>query len=214
MLKKFIVSVMMMLAIVGVAEAKKKKPAPAFVAPIYAPTPAVEPENTLVLRLSTGGDVRIQLRPDIAPGHIARIKSLTRSGFYDGVLFHRVIEGFMAQTGDPKGDGTGGSPLPDLKAEFNGLPHLRGTVSMARTDAPDSANSQFFICFLPTMKLDNKYTVFGRVISGMQYVDMIELGEPPATPSRIAKAFVEADGPNAQLVGLPAASAMGGAPTP
>ena len=213
MLKRFIVAVMMMLAMIGVAEAKKK-PAPALIIPVYAPAPAVEPENTLVLRLSTGGDVRIQLRPDKAPGHITRIKSLVRSGFYDGLLFHRVIEGFMAQTGDPKGDGTGGSLLPDLKAEFNPLPHLRGTISMARTDSPDSANSQFFICFQPTMKLDNKYTVFGRVISGMQFVDTIELGEPPAAPSRIVKAWIEADGPNAPPVGLPAASASGVAPAP
>ena len=213
MLKRLIVAVMMMLAMVGVAEAKKKA-APALIIPAYAPAPPVEPENTLVLRLSTGGDVRIQLRPDKAPGHITRIKSLVRSGFYDGLLFHRVIEGFMAQTGDPKGDGTGGSLLPDLKAEFNPLPHLRGTISMARTDSPDSANSQFFICFQPTMKLDNKYTVFGRVISGMQFVDTIELGEPPAAPSRIVKAWIEADGPNAPRVGLPAASASGVAPAP
>ena len=213
MLKRLIVAVMMMLAMVGVAEAKKKA-APALIIPAYAPAPPVEPENTLVLRLSTGGDVRIQLRPDKAPGHIVRIKSLARSGFYDGLLFHRVIEGFMAQTGDPKGDGTGGSLLPDLKAEFNPLPHLRGTISMARTDSPDSANSQFFICFQPTMKLDNKYTVFGRVISGMQFVDTIELGEPPAAPSRIVKAWIEADGPNAPRVGLPAASASGVAPAP
>jgi cyclophilin family peptidyl-prolyl cis-trans isomerase len=159
--------------------------------------PAPEPQNILHLQISTGGEVLIALRPDKAPGHVARIKALTRSGFYDGLLFHRVIEGFMAQTGDPKGTGEGGSPLPDLKAEFNDLPHLRGSVSMARTDNPNSANSQFFICFLPAMKLDGKYTVFGRVISGMPFVDLIERGEPPASPSRILKAWIESDGANA-----------------
>jgi cyclophilin family peptidyl-prolyl cis-trans isomerase len=210
-LKRFVFVLMAMLAMLSVAEAKKNAK-PALVTPVYAAVPAVTPEDTLVLRLSTGGDVRIQLRPDKAPGHIARIKSLTRAGFYDGLLFHRVIEGFMAQTGDPKGTGEGGSPLPDLKAEFNDLPHLRGAVSMARTDNPDSANSQFFICFLPTMKLDNKYTVFGRVISGMPFVDLIELGEPPANPSRIAKAWIEADGPNAARQALPVAT--GPSPTP
>ena len=176
-------------------------------APIVVPTPT--PDNLLHLNLSTGGEVVIQLRPDKAPGHIARIKTLTRAGFYDGILFHRVIEGFMAQTGDPKGTGEGGSPLPDLKAEFNDLPHLRGSVSMARTDTPDSANSQFFIVFLPTLKLDGKYTVFGRVLSGMQFVDLIARGEPPEAPSKIAKAYIEADGPNAPRTALviPAAQA-------
>jgi cyclophilin family peptidyl-prolyl cis-trans isomerase len=159
------------------------------------PTP--DPQNILHLQISTGGEVLIALRPDKAPGHVTRIKTLVRSGFYDGLLFHRVIEGFMAQTGDPKGTGEGGSPLPDLKAEFNDLPHLRGSVSMARTDNPNSANSQFFICFLPAMKLDGKYTVFGRVISGMSFVDLIERGEPPASPSRILKAWIESDGANA-----------------
>lgn len=185
--------------------------------PVAPPmVPPVEPENTLVLRLSTGGEVKVQLRPDKAPGHIARIKSLTRSGFYDGLLFHRVIEGFMAQTGDPQGTGQGGSPLPDLEAEFNDLPHLRGAVSMARTDEPNSANSQFFIVFDPVLRLDGKYTVFGRVISGMPFVDGIMRGEPPANPSRIVKAWIEADGPNAARVPLPpvAAAAPIAAPEP
>lgn len=169
-------------------------------APTVAPAP--DPQNILHLQLSTGGEVVILLRPDKAPGHVERIKTLTRAGFYDGVVFHRVIDGFMAQTGDPDGTGQGGSPLPDLKAEFNDLPHLRGALSMARTDDPNSANSQFFIVFQPTLRLDNKYTVLGRVISGMAYVDAIERGEPPATPSRIVKAWIAADGPNAARVAL------------
>lgn len=203
MLKKLIFALMVMLATVGVAEAKKK-PKLAPLSPIAATVPAPTADNVLLLQVSTGGVIRIQLRPDLAPGHVERIKLLTRAGFYDGVLFHRVIDGFMAQTGDPKGTGEGGSPLPDLKAEFNATPHLRGTVSMARTDQPDTANSQFFICFQPTMKLDNKYTVFGRVISGMEFVDAIERGEPPTNPSRIIKAWIEADGPNAARTPLPA----------
>ena len=164
--------------------------------------PAPDPQNILHLSLSTGGEVAIALRPDKAPGSVGRVKALARSGFYDGLLFHRVIEGFMAQTGDPKGNGSGGSPLPDLKAEFNDLMHFRGAVSMARTDEPNSANSQFFICFQPVIRLDGKYTIIGRVISGMQFVDLIERGEPPASPSKIVKAWIEADGPNAAKVPL------------
>ncbi|WP_336958417.1 peptidylprolyl isomerase [Sphingobium aquiterrae] len=165
-----------------------------------------DPQNIWDLDLSTGGRVRIQLRPDVAPGHVARIKELTRQGFYNGLKFHRVIEGFMAQGGDPKGDGTGGSTLPDLKAEFNMLPHLRGTVSMARAASEDSANSQFFIVLLPRMQLDKKYTVFGRVIEGMQYVDAIPRGEPPANPATIVQASIESDGkaPPAMLAPPPA----------
>jgi peptidylprolyl isomerase len=164
-------------------------PAPAW--PV--PPAAALPENMLNLDLSTGGRVTIQLYPEVAPAHVERIKTLVRQGFYNGVVFHRVIDGFMAQTGDPKGTGQGGSELPDLKAEFNKIPHLRGTVSMARTNEPDSANSQFFICFQPRFSLDNKYTVFGRVTSGMQFVDAIERGEPPATPSRVVQASIAAD---------------------
>lgn len=189
--------------------------------PAHAQTVATpDPQNLLHLQLSTGGEVVIQLRPDKAPGHVERIRVLTRAGFYDGVVFHRVIDGFMAQTGDPQGTGQGGSPLPDLKAEFNDLPHLRGAMSMARTNEPDSANSQFFIVFQPTLRLDNKYTVLGRVVSGMAFVDAIERGEPPANPSRIVKAWIAGDGPNAPRVPLvvpPAASnnpAEAPAPTP
>jgi len=202
-LNKWIIALMALLAFGGVAEAKKKpKLGPTIT--VLAPTPPVRAEDTWVLALSTGGQVRIQLRPDRAPSHVDRIKLLTRAGFYDGLTFHRVIEGFMAQAGDPKGTGEGGSALPDLKAEFNDLPHLRGTVSMARTSAPDTANSQFFICFQPVMKLDNKYTVFGRVLSGIEAVDAIARGEPPAEPSRIVKAWIESDGPDAARVPLPA----------
>lgn len=201
-MKKLFVAVMMLFGLAGTASAKDKAPAPAP-APVST-IPAPEPDNILVLDLSTGGQVRIQMRPDKAPAHVERIKQLTRAGFYDGVVFHRVIEGFMAQTGDPQGTGQGGSPLPDLKAEFNDLPHLRGTVSMARTDQPDTANSQFFIVFTPVLRLDNKYTVFGRVMSGMQYVDAIERGEPPLNPSKIVHAWIGADGPDAARVPLPA----------
>jgi cyclophilin family peptidyl-prolyl cis-trans isomerase len=161
-------------------------------APPAAPT-APNPENILHLDLSTGGRVTIQMYQEMAPAHVERIKTLTRQGFYNGVIFHRVIDGFMAQTGDPKGTGQGGSDLPDLKAEFNKTPHLRGTVSMARTNEPDTANSQFFICFQPRFALDNKYTVFGRVTSGMQFVDAIERGEPPASPSKVLQASIAAD---------------------
>lgn len=168
---------------------------PAFAqTPAAAPTLAApNPENMLVLDLSTGGRVTIQMYPDLAPAHVERIKTLTRQGFYNGVIFHRVIDGFMAQTGDPQGTGQGGSELPDLKAEFSKTPHLRGTVSMARTNEPDTANSQFFICFQPRFNLDNKYTVFGRVTSGMQFVDAIERGEPPANPSKVIQASIAAD---------------------
>lgn len=162
------------------------------VAPPVVPA-APGPEDMLVLDLSTGGRVTIQMFPANAPAHVERIKTLTRQGFYNGVVFHRVIEGFMAQTGDPKGTGQGGSELPDLKAEFNKTPHLRGTVSMARTNEPDTANSQFFICFQPRFSLDNKYTAFGRVTSGMQFVDAIQRGEPPASPSRIIQASIASD---------------------
>ena len=146
--------------------------------------------NTLTFTLSSGGDVVIKLRPDLAPGHVERIAGLARDGFYDGVVFHRVIPGFMAQGGDPTGTGTGGSDLPDLKAEFNDEPHVRGTCSMARTQNPNSANSQFFICFDDARFLDNQYTVWGNVESGMEHVDALPVGEPPREPGKIVKATV------------------------
>jgi cyclophilin family peptidyl-prolyl cis-trans isomerase len=155
--------------------------------------PAATAADTLVLELSTGGVIHIAMRPDKAPKHVERIKTLAKQGFYNNTIFHRVIEDFMAQGGDPTGTGMGGSKLADLPAEFNDLPHLRGTASMARSNSPNSANSQFFICFGPTPFLDGQYTVWGRVIEGMDAVDGIERGEPPATPTKIVKAYVLAD---------------------
>ena len=144
----------------------------------------------LTLTLSSGGDVVIKLRPDLAPGHVERIASLAEKGFYDGVPFHRVIPGFMAQGGDPTGRGTGGSDLPNLKAEFSSEPHVRGIASMARTQDPNSANSQFFICLDDATFLDNQYTVWGEVESGMEHVDALPVGEPPREPGKIVKATV------------------------
>lgn len=150
------------------------------------------PENTLVLETSKGRVV-IQMRPDLAPKHVERIKLLARAGFYDGIVFHRVIEGFMAQTGCPKGIGTGGSDHPDLPAEFSAEPHERGVCSMARSSDPNSANSQFFICFDDSSFLDRKYTVWGKVIEGMENVDKIKRGEPVRDPDRIVSMTVLAD---------------------
>ena len=169
------------------------------------------PEYMLAIDLSTGGRVVVQLRPDVAPHHVERIKELARQGFYNGLLFHRVIDGFMAQGGDPRGNGSGGSTLPNVAAEFNDLPHVRGVLSMARSESPDSANSQFFIMLLPRLSLDHNYTVFGRVISGMEFVDRIQRGEPPANPSRMVQVSVMADNrpmpPVAQLTEQPSAPA-------
>jgi len=152
----------------------------------------MDPENTLILTLDTG-PVTIKLRPDLAPGHVERIKELTREGFYDGVVFHRVIDGFMAQGGDPTGTGTSGSDKPNLKAEFSREPHVRGVCSMARTSAPHSANSQFFICFDDATFLDGQYTVWGEVVEGMEAVDALPPGEPPRSPGKIVSARVAAD---------------------
>jgi peptidylprolyl isomerase len=146
--------------------------------------------DRLTLSLSTGGDVVIKLRPDLAPGHVERITHLAASGFYDGVAFHRVIPGFMAQGGDPTGTGFHGSDLPDLKAEFSDEPHVRGTASMARSNNPNSANSQFFIVFDDAGFLDGQYTVWGEVESGMEFVDALPVGEPPREPGKILKAAV------------------------
>ncbi|MCP3735838.1 peptidylprolyl isomerase [Sphingomonas sp. RP10(2022)] len=175
-------------------------PAAAQNVPVDMPGRATPPlttdkENLWLLDLSDGGRVTIWLRPDVAPKMVERVKALTRQGFYNGLAFHRVIDGFMAQGGDPKGDGTGGSTLPNVDAEFNYLPHVRGAVSAARADAVNSANSQFFIVFQPRLSLDKKYTVFGRVIDGMQYVDAIERGEPPTDPTKIVRAAIAADNP-------------------
>jgi peptidylprolyl isomerase len=168
----------------------------------------VSPEDVLLLDLSSGGRVRIVMRPDVAPKHVERIRTLVRQGFYDGTVFHRVIEGFMAQGGDPTGTGQGGSKLPDLEPEFNDLPHVRGAVSMARAQALNSANSQFFLVFQPVLKLDRTYTVWGRVTEGMAYVDAIARGEPPENPTRIIKASIAADNvpPPAPSTPIPAAS--------
>jgi cyclophilin family peptidyl-prolyl cis-trans isomerase len=152
-----------------------------------------DPESIWVLDLSNGQRVKIRLQADWAPGHVERIKELTRRGFYNGVIFHRVIDGFMAQGGDPTGTGQGGSELPDLKAEFNPMPHVRGTLSMARAADDDSANSQFFIVFYPRYSLDKKYTNFGRVIENMEAVDAINRGEPPASPTYILQASIAID---------------------
>lgn len=151
-----------------------------------------DPENTLLLETSQGAVV-IEMFPKIAPGHVAHIKELAREGFYDGIVFHRVIDDFMAQTGCPQGTGTGGSDKPDLKAEFSNTPHVRGTCSMARSQMPDSANSQFFICFGDTAFLNGQYTVWGQVIEGMDNVDKIKRGEPVADPDTIVSLKVAAD---------------------
>jgi len=218
---RFILSVFTLVGalLAGPAIAQKSQlidPNVAARPPVASPT---DPQNLLYLDLSTGGRVVIWLRPDVAPKMVERIKTLTRQHFYDGLSFHRVIDGFMAQTGDPKGDGTGGSSLPNVPAEFNYLPHVRGAVAAARSSAPDgaspeevkkaedSANSQFFIMFEPHLSLDKKYTVFGRVISGMQYVDAIHRGEPPADPSRILHAYIAADNPPPYSAETPTATA-------
>ncbi len=143
-----------------------------------------DPSNTILVETSKG-NVVIEMRPDLAPGHVAHIKELVGEGFYDGIIFHRVIDDFMAQTGCPQGTGMGGSSKPDIKAEFNAEPHVRGTCSMARSQDPHSANSQFFICFGETAFLDNQYTVWGKVIEGMDVVDQLAKGEPPRNPDNI-----------------------------
>lgn len=194
------------------AQAPDPAAAARFNPPAIAPEGILNnPEHMLALDLSTGGRVVIQLRPDVAPNTVERIKTLARQGFYNGLLFHRVIDGFMAQGGDPAGNGTGGSALPNLAQEFNGLPHVRGALSMARPEDRNGANSQFFIMLLPRLSLDRNYTVFGRVVSGMEFVDRIQRGEPPVNPSRIVQASVMADNapvpPASALTETPAATA-------
>lgn len=161
---------------------------------------AASPENTLLIELSTGGTLTIEMLPERAPAHVERIKELARDGFYDGIVFHRVIDGFMAQTGDPTGTGMGGSEKPDLPAEFTDYAYKRGTIGMARTANPNSANSQFFICFTDTgcSFLTGQYTVWGQVTEGMEFVDKIAKGEPPASPDKMVKVTVLADTQSAE----------------
>jgi cyclophilin family peptidyl-prolyl cis-trans isomerase len=161
-------------------------------APIPASAQTLDLENTLYLELPYGRVV-IKLRPDLAPNHVERVKQLTRAGFYDGVVFHRVIDGFMAQSGDPTGTGMGGSEEPDLKAEFTDTPFVRGVIGAARSNDPDSANSQFFIVFDDATFLNGKYTVWGEVVEGMEFVDQIKRGEPPSDPDKIIRIQVAAD---------------------
>jgi peptidylprolyl isomerase len=191
---------------------------PTFYPPINYNTDE-ELDDIWVLDLSNGERVKIRLMDEWAPSHVERIKTLTRQGFYDGVIFHRVIEGFMAQGGDPTGTGQGGSELPDLKAEFNPMPHVRGTLSMARATEEDSANSQFFIVFYPRFSLDKKYTNFGRVIENMEGIDAINRGEPPAEPTFIVQASIASDNlppppPPAAAEDAPISADMLSAPLP
>lgn len=170
---------------------------------------AADPENTIYMRLDTGGTVTMELLPDIAPNHVERIKTLARDGFYDGIVFHRVIEGFMAQAGDPTGTGMSGSDLPDLNQEFSDYPYKRGTVGAARTQDPNSANSQFFICFSDTgcSFLTGQYTVFAQVTDGMAEIDKTARGEPPAEPTKIESMIVAADAKSDAPTEDPSASA-------
>ena len=195
------------VAFVPAAFAQDQAAATATAIPLSAnPDVTQDLENILLLDLSNGRRVAIRLVPEWAPSHVERIKTLARAGFYDGVIFHRVIDGFMAQTGDPTGTGRGGSDLPDVPAEFNQFPHVRGTVAMARAADKDSANSQFFIVFYPRFSLDKNYTNFGRVIAGMDAVDAIERGEPPENPTYIVQASIAADGKPQKLPPPPAAA--------
>jgi peptidylprolyl isomerase len=182
-LKKFVIAVGIGLGVL----------VPAALAQTAAPAKP-DPANMLVVELKSGKAV-IQLRPDLAPKHVERVKALAKEGFYNGQKFHRVIDGFMAQTGDPTGTGKGGSKLPDLKAEFSQEPYFRGTIGAARTNNPDTANSQFFICFTDSgcSFLKGQYTVWGRVVQGMEHVDKIAKGEPPATPDTMQKVYLMSD---------------------
>lgn len=205
MRSRLLATVLLGLTLATAPATAQEAPAPAkpVLSTVVNVDPAQDPDNVLVLDLSNGRRVLVRLMPEWAPNHVERIKTLARQGFYNGIVFHRVIDGFMAQTGDPTGTGQGGSQLPDLKAEFNSIPHVRGMVSMARTNEPDSANSQFFIVFYPRFALDRKYTVFGRVIAGMDAVDAIERGEPPTSPTKIVRAGLASDG--AAFAAAPAA---------
>ena len=192
MRKHLLVVPLMALALIA---AKRPAPPPAPTVTLTAPAAiAADPANRLNIELSSGGTVVLQLRPDIAPNHVYRIQTLASQGFYNGLTFHRVIPGFMAQGGDPKGSGQGGSSLPNVTAEFSSLPHMRGVLAMARTQEDlNGGNSQFFIMLSAGTSLDRKYTIFGRVISGMQFVDGIAPGEPPETPTKMVRVWI--DGP-------------------
>ena len=206
MIKRLVALPFLALALVA---AKQAPPAPAK-PPVSLTVPAevaADPANKWTLELSNGGKVVVQLRPDIAPQHVYRIQQLTTQGFYNGLVFHRVIPGFMAQGGDPQGTGQGGSKLPDLPAEFSDLPHMRGVASMARAEEPNSANSQFFLMLAPRFTLDRKYTAFGRVIEGMTSVDGIAVGEPPAQPTQIVRATIGGPLPTPPVVAAVAAPA-------
>jgi cyclophilin family peptidyl-prolyl cis-trans isomerase len=202
-MRSFLLALVATIAVGNAATAQTAAPPPA---------PPLTAENTLVLDLSTGGRVTIAMRPDVAPRHIERIRTLVREHFYDGTIFHRVIDGVMAQGGDPTGTGNGGSKLPNLKAEFNDLPHVRGAVAMARATENDSANSQFYICLAPALKLDRSYTVWGRVTTGMEFVDAIKKGEPPANPSKIVRASIGSDNVPAPAPSSPIPGALPVAP--
>jgi cyclophilin family peptidyl-prolyl cis-trans isomerase len=196
------------LALALIAAKSEPQPVAAPVTVMAVPAEvAADPANKWTLELSNGGKVVIQLRPDLAPQHVYRIQQLTTAGFYNGLAFHRVIPGFMAQGGDPQGTGQGGSQLPDVPAEFNKLPHVRGVASMARAEDKNSANSQFFIMLAPRFVLDNKYSGFGRVIEGMAAVDAIAVGEPPEQPTRIVRATIGGPLPAPPAVATPAAAA-------
>lgn len=205
MRSKFLVAALAGLFLAGTALAQT--------APVEMPPP-LDPQNILNIDVSTGGRIKVQLRPDKAPNSVERIKTLVRRHFYDGLTFHRVIEGFMAQGGDPKGTGEGGSELPDVKAEFNDLPHVRGVMALARAQGPDTANSQFFLMLQPNLGLDGNYTAIGRVIAGMQYVDALEKGEPPLNPSKIVRMSIESDDQGIAPVAGPAPVAAPAPPPP
>ncbi|MES2137107.1 MAG: peptidylprolyl isomerase [Pseudomonadota bacterium] len=187
MFTKVLMTLPLALALIAAAPPPALPPAPVIAAP---PEVAANRANHLFIDLSSGGTVEILLRPDLAPHHVERVQTLARQGFYNGLSFHRVIPGFMAQGGDPKGTGEGGSSLPDLKAEFTDVPFLRGTLGAARAENPDSANSQFFIMYAPNSSLFHNYTVMGRVVSGMDAVDKLAPGEPPAEPTKIVRAYL------------------------
>jgi cyclophilin family peptidyl-prolyl cis-trans isomerase len=182
---------LLLLPLAAILIAAKPAPVPAPMPSIIAPAQiAANKANHLFIQLSSGGTVEIVLRPDLAPHHVERIQTLVRRGFYDGLTFHRVIPDFMAQGGDPKGSGEGGSDLPDLKAEFTAVPFMRGTFGAARANSPDSANSQFFVMYARHPELDESYTVMGRVVAGMDAADGIAPGEPPPQPTKIVHAYL------------------------